>query len=80
MEVIAGGGVRAEDVVALGESGVSVVHASCRVQEKLELSVVDSDKMKLFDLQTSPVDYRKVESLVNAVYNWNASSEDIDEE
>ena len=79
MEVIAGGGVRAEDVVALGESGVSVVHASCRVQESLSY-VVDSDKMKLFDLQTSPVDYRKVESLVNAVYNWNASSEDIDEE
>ena len=73
LSVIAGGGVRAEDVVNLGEAGVSVTHASCRSVEKLEISTPSSE---LFDLHTNPVDFSKVEHLSLAVENWNNTSDE----
>ena len=70
--VIAGGGVRAVDIVKLGESGVSTIHASCRSKSILEF---DSPSKELFDLSTHPVDYSKVETLAEALQNWNIDDE-----
>ena len=57
MSVIAGGGVRPEDVAQLTETGVSAVHASCRTTSQ------NSDS-PLFDGATHPVDFNKVVELV----------------
>lgn len=70
--VIASGGVRAVDVVKLGEAGVSTIHASCRSKSILE---IDSPSKELFDLSTHPVDYSKVETLAEAIQNWNIDDE-----
>ena len=70
--VIAGGGVRAADVVKLGEAGVTTIHASCRSKSILE---IDSQSKELFDLSTHPVDYSKVETLAEALQNWNIDDE-----
>lgn len=72
LHVIAGGGVRADDVVKLGEAGVSTIHASCRTTDILE---INSPSKELFDLSTNPVDYSKVESLAEALQNWNTNDE-----
>jgi copper homeostasis protein CutC len=68
MQVIAGGGVRAEDIVALGEAGVEAVHASCRVKSISEFK--DRGSEELFDLSTFPVDLEKAMILCDAVENW----------
>ena len=68
LSVVAGGGVRKEDVVALGEAGVEAIHASCRTENLLDLEGTSGE---IFDLKTNPVDYSKVEALVEAVGNWN---------
>ena len=73
MNVIAGGGVRADDICNLGEAGVSVVHASCRKSHTLEIETPSSE---LFDLNTNPVDFNKVEQLSSALENWNNSSDE----
>ena len=73
MNVIAGGGVREDDICNLGEAGVSVVHASCRKSHTLEIEAPSSE---LFDLNTNPVDFNKVEQLSSAVDNWNNSSDE----
>lgn len=59
MSVVAGGGVRPEDVTELGKAGVQAVHASCRITER-------TGDSPLFDSATHPVDYAKVLDLVNA--------------
>jgi copper homeostasis protein len=69
LEVVAGGGVRLEDVIALGESGVEAVHASCRLKTLSDtLEKVDDG---LFDLSTYPVDFNKALVLSDEVRKWN---------
>jgi copper homeostasis protein len=59
MGIVAGGGVRPEDVPALIEAGVVAVHASCRSTER-------QGNSPLFDTATHPVDYAKVLELVES--------------
>ena len=69
LEVIAGGGVRLEDVITLGEVGVEAVHASCRLKTLSNtLNQVDEG---LFDLSTYPVDFDKAVQLSDEVLKWN---------
>ena len=69
MEVIAGGGVRLEDITALGEAGVEAVHASCRLKT-LPDTMTNIDE-GLFDLSTYPVDFDKALLLSDGVLKWN---------
>tara|TARA_B110000003_G_scaffold46653_1_gene44941 strand:- start:41304 stop:42011 length:708 start_codon:yes stop_codon:yes gene_type:complete len=59
MEVVAGGGVRPKDVMALAEAGVEAVHASCRVTTEAQTS-------PLFDDAVHPVDPDKAMAFVDA--------------
>jgi copper homeostasis protein len=69
MKVIAGGGVRLEDVKTLGEAGVEAVHASCRLKTfSNTLNPVDEG---IFDLSTFPVDFDKAVHLSDEVLKWN---------
>lgn len=69
LEVIAGGGVRLEDVRTLGEVGVEAVHASCRLKTLSNaLNHIDDG---LFDLSTYPVDFDKAVQLSDEVLKWN---------
>ena len=69
MEVIAGGGVRLEDITALGEAGVEAVHASCRLKTLPNTLTNVADG--LFDLSTYPVDFDKALLLSDGVLKWN---------
>ena len=69
LEVIAGGGVRLEDVITLGEVGVEAVHASCRLKTLSNTSNHLDDG--LFDLSTYPVDFDKAVQLSEEVLKWN---------
>ena len=60
MQVVAGGGVRPEDVPALVEAGVEGVHASCRQS-------IGSHESPLFDARIHPVSHELVMCLVDAV-------------
>jgi copper homeostasis protein len=64
LNVIAGGGVRIEDIVKLGEAGVEAVHISCRKKE-----VYSEDE--IFDMSTYPVDFEKASVFYDAVAKWN---------
>lgn len=66
MKVVAGGGVRPEDVPQLVASGVEAVHASCRVPTSGPIS-------PLFDTTVHSVDYDKVCDLVEAVEEANSA-------
>jgi copper homeostasis protein len=69
LDVVAGGGVRFEDVIALGEAGVEAVHASCRLKTLSNtIEIVDDG---LFDMSTYPVDFNKALVLSDAVSKWN---------
>lgn len=70
--VIAGGGVRPEDIVALGEAGVIAVHASCRKKQSFETMDSSEASSELFDLSCYPVDFEKVSVLAHAVGNFNS--------
>ena len=59
MEVVAGGGVRPKDVMALAEAGVEAVHASCRVTTEAQTS-------PLFDDAVHPVNPDKAMAFVDA--------------
>ena len=52
LRVVAGGGLRKEDVVALGEVGVVAIHASCRTENLFDLEGTSGE---IFDLKTNPV-------------------------
>jgi copper homeostasis protein len=69
IEVVAGGGVRFEDVIELGEAGVEAVHASCRL--KTLSNTMEKVDDGLFDLSTYPVDFNKALVLSDAVSKWN---------
>lgn len=69
LNVIAGGGVRPEDIVALGDAGVSAVHSSCRIKHEVS---ADAAASELFDLSCYPVDFDKVSVLAKAVANFNS--------
>lgn len=60
LRVIAGGGVRPQDVAALAEAGVDAVHASCRKPSQ-------GGGSKLFDTTVNLVDYDFVCDLVESV-------------
>ena len=60
LRVIAGGGVRPQDVAALAEAGVDAVHASCRKPSQ-------GGDSKLFDTTVNLVDYDLVCDLVDSV-------------
>ena len=60
LRVIAGGGVRPQDVAALAEAGVDAVHASCR-------KPAQGGGSKLFDTTVNLVDYDLVCDLVESV-------------
>ena len=60
LRVIAGGGVRPQDVVTLAEAGVDAVHASCRKPSQ-------GGGSKLFDTTLNLVDYDLVCDLVDSV-------------
>lgn len=60
LRVIAGGGVRPQDVAALAEAGVDAVHASCRKPSQ-------GGGSKLFDTTVNVVDYDLVCDLVESV-------------
>ena len=60
LRVIAGGGVRPQDVAALAEAGVDAVHASCRKPSQ-------GGDSKLFDTTLHLVDYDLVCDLVDSV-------------
>ena len=60
LRVIAGGGVRPQDVAALAEAGVDAVHASCRKPSQ-------GGDSKLFDTTVHLVDYDLVCDLVDSV-------------
>ena len=62
LRVIAGGGVRPQDVAALAEAGVNAVHASCRKPSQ-------GGDSKLFDTTVHLVDYDLVCDLVDSVKN-----------
>ena len=59
LRVIAGGGVRPQDVAALAEAGVDAVHASCRKPRQ-------GGGSKLFDTTVHLVDYDLVCALVDS--------------
>lgn len=59
LRVIAGGGVRPQDVAALAEAGVDAVHASCRKPSQ-------GGGSKLFDTTVNLVDYDLVCDLVDS--------------
>lgn len=59
LRVIAGGGVRPQDVAALAEAGVDAVHASCR-------KPTQGGGSKLFDTTVHLVDYDLVCALVDS--------------
>lgn len=59
LQVIAGGGVRPQDVAALAEAGVDAVHASCRKPSQ-------GGGSKLFDTTVNLVDYDLVCDLVDS--------------
>ena len=65
MQVVAGGGVRPEDVPRLAATGIEAVHASCRVSTSGPTS-------PLFDTTIHGVDYDKACDLVDAVESVNA--------
>ena len=67
MQVVAGGGVRPEDVPRLAAAGVEAVHASCRVPTSGPTS-------PLFDTTVHGVDYDKVCDLVDAVESLNVDA------
>ena len=69
IEVVAGGGVRLEDVITLGEAGVEAVHASCRL--KTISNTMETVDDGLFDLSTYPVDFNKALVLSDEVRKWN---------
>ena len=69
IEVVAGGGVRLEDVITLGEAGVEAVHASCRL--KTLSNTMEKVDDGLFDLSTYPVDFNKAIVLSDEVRKWN---------
>jgi copper homeostasis protein len=69
LKVIAGGGVRLEDIVTLGEAGVEAVHASCRL--KTSSNHFKNIDEELFDLSTYPVDFDKALQLCDTVLKWN---------
>ncbi|MAB73594.1 MAG: copper homeostasis protein CutC [Flavobacteriales bacterium] len=60
LRVIAGGGVRPQDVATLAEAGVDAVHASCRKPSQ-------GGGSKLFDTTVNLVDYDLVCDLVGSV-------------
>ena len=60
LRVIAGGGVRPQDVATLAEAGVDAVHASCRKPSQ-------GGGSKLFDTTVNLVDYDLVCDLVESV-------------
>ena len=60
LRVIAGGGVRPQDVAPLAEAGVDAVHASCRKPSQ-------GGGSKLFDTTVNLVDYDLVCDLVESV-------------
>ena len=60
LRVIAGGGVRPQDVAALAEAGVDAVHASCRKPSQ-------GGGSKLFDTTVNLVDYDLVCDFVESV-------------
>lgn len=60
LRVIAGGGVRPQDVATLAEAGVDAVHASCRKPSQ-------GGGSKLFDTTVNLVDYDLVCDLVDSV-------------
>jgi copper homeostasis protein len=60
MQVVAGGGVRPEDVPSLIAAGVEGVHASCR-------DSLGSNESPLFDARTHPVSHELVVRLVDSV-------------
>ena len=62
LDVVAGGGVRAEDVERLLAAGVEAVHASCR-------TTTTGDSSPLFDAAVHLVDYNKACDLVEAVHS-----------
>ena len=59
IQVVAGGGVRPEDVGAMAEAQLSAVHASCRV-------TLREGHSPLFDSSTHPVDVDKAVALMEA--------------
>jgi len=69
IEVVAGGGVRLEDVITLGEAGVEAVHASCRL--KTISNTMETVDDSLFDMSTYPVDFNKALVLSDEVRKWN---------
>lgn len=72
LEVIAGGGVRPEDIVSLGDAQVSAVHASCRKKHTFDGSDSSEASSELFDMSVYPVDFEKVQALAQAVSNYNS--------
>ena len=69
LKVIAGGGVRLEDIVTLGEAGVEAVHASCRLKTLSNTSKnIDEE---LFDMNTYPVDFNQALQISDEVLKWN---------
>ena len=72
LEVMAGGGVRPEDIVALGEAGVVAVHASCRKKHSFDGVESSEASSELFDMSIYPVDFEKVRALAAAVANFNS--------
>ena len=66
LHVVAGGGVRPEDVARLAAAGIEAVHASCRVPTSGPTS-------PLFDTTIHGVDYDKACDLVEAVESVNAT-------
>ena len=67
MQVVAGGGVKPEDVETLAALGVEAVHASCR-------ATTASDASPLFDTAVHLVDYEKVCALVDACESWRSKA------
>ena len=59
LQVVAGGGVKPEDVEAMAAAQLSAVHASCRV-------TLRDGHSPLFDSATHPVDVDKAVALVEA--------------
>ena len=59
LQVVAGGGVRPEDVEAMAAAQLSAVHASCR-------ATLREGHSPLFDSATHPVDVDKAVALMDA--------------
>ena len=60
MDVVAGGGVRLEDVQTLQEAGVEGIHASCR-------RPIVHERSPLFDATVNPVDGDLVQDYVDCI-------------